>query len=119
MASAGNNLYTVQGGITGSWNNQFKVATLESFKDESWEFNSNLESRDLVTLAVDPADPEHVFAGSWGYGFMNTKTGEEIAQYKESNSSLQSIIPEANYIRIGGIAFDPNGKPVDDQFQCV
>lgn len=110
MASGGNMLYTVQGAIDGSWNNQFKVATMETFMNESWDFLQNSDSRDLIALAVDPLDPEHVFAGSWGYGLHEYRAGEEIAQYKESNSSMQSIYPGANFIRIGGVSFDPMGN---------
>jgi hypothetical protein len=110
MASAGNILYTVLGGVTGSWNNQFNVATLETFSEENWDYRANWESRDLITLAVDPADPEHLFAGSWGYGLHEYSAGEEVARYKESNSSLQSIIPGGDFVRIGGVAYDPLGN---------
>ncbi len=110
MASAGNILYTVKGGIDGSWNNLFYVATMETFSDESWSFLQNGNSRDLVALAIDPSDPEHLFAGSWGYGLHEYRAGEEISQYNESNSSMQSIFPGADFIRIGGLAFDPMGN---------
>jgi hypothetical protein len=110
MASSGNILYAVQGGITGSWNNQFMVATLETFEEGMWDYLSNWNSRDLITLAVDPADPKHLFAGSWGYGLHEYRNGEEVARYVESNSSLQSIYPGADFIRIGGMAFDPMGN---------
>ena len=110
MASADNILYTVQGGITGSWNNQFYLAKLEIFREGKWEYQTNPESRDLLNLAVDPADTEHVYTGSWGYGVHEYRKGEEVAQYKEYNSSLQSIIPGGDFIRIGGITFDPAGN---------
>ncbi len=110
MAASGNILYTVPGGVSGSWNNLFKVAVFETFSDEAWDFRENKECRDLVTLAIDPANPKHVFAGSWGYGLHEFLDGEELMQYKESNSSLQSIIPGSNFIRIGGVAFDESGN---------
>lgn len=110
MESAGNILYTVQGGVSGSWNNQWNYAILETFKEETWDYLINWGSRDLVTLAVDPADPKHLFAGSWGYGIHEYLNGDEVAQYQVDNSSLQSIIPGRNYVRIGGVAFDPMGN---------
>jgi len=110
MAASGNILYTVPGGVSGSWNNLFNVAVLETFSDEVWDFRENKECRDLVTLAIDPANPKHVFAGSWGYGLHEFLDGEELMQYKESNSSLQSIYPGSDFIRIGGIAFDESGN---------
>ncbi len=110
MAASGNILYTVPGGVTGSWNNQFNVAVLDIFGDEAWDYRKNGESRDLFTLAVDPANPQHLFAGSWGYGLHEFLNGEEVEIYKETNSTLQSIIPGSNYVRIGGLAYDPSGN---------
>lgn len=110
MASAGDQLFAVPGGVTGSWNNQFRVSVLEIFSNESWESLVNWGSRDLMSLAVDPADPDHLFAGSWGHGIHEFSQAVEVAQYKEPNSTLQTIIPGGDYIRIGGIAFDPLGN---------
>ncbi|MCP4314201.1 MAG: hypothetical protein GY790_23355, partial [Bacteroidetes bacterium] len=110
MAASGNILYTVPGGVTGSWNNMFNIAVLETFSDEAWDFREYTSSRDLVTLAVDPANPNHLFVGSWGYGLHEFLDGEEVEQYNESNSSLQSIYPGSEFIRIGGVAYDQSGN---------
>ena len=110
MASSSNILYAVRGGVTSSWNNQFNVATLEVFREETWDTHVNQESRDLVTLSVDPGDPDHLVAGSWGHGLHEFRDGEEVEQYHESNSTLRSIIPGGNYIRIGGVMYDPMGN---------
>lgn len=110
MASAGNILYTAQGGVTSSWNSQYNYANLEAFMDNSWDYQQNRESRDLLTIAIDPLDPRHVFVGSWGYGVHEYLHGEEVMIHNVSNSSLQSIIPGSNYIRVGGLAFDPSGN---------
>jgi hypothetical protein len=109
MAALGEILYVAEGGIGSSYIGQFKVATLEIFRDETWDYIKNWDSRDLVALAVDPGNPEHVFAGSWGHGVHEYVAGEEVAQYKIENSTLQTIIP-GPYVRIGGLAFDPMGK---------
>ncbi len=110
MESSGGILYAVHGGVSGSWNNLFKPAELESFKDEQWEYQSNTSLRDFVTLAVDPTNPEHVFAGCWGYGLLEVKKEQEDIRYTAANSSLQSIIPGGDFIRIGGITYDPHGN---------
>ena len=110
LEASGNVLYAVQGGVSGSWNNLFKSALLEYFIDEQWDTRAHPDVRDLVTLAVDPADPSHVFAGSWGYGLLEFQEGEEDRRYTPSNSSLQSIIAGGNFVRIGGIFFDPQGN---------
>ena len=110
MESSGNILYAVHGGVSGSWNNLFLQATLETFKDEQWEYQTNWDSRDLVTLAVDPGDPEHLFAGSWGYGLLEIRNEREDIRYTETNSSLQTIIPGGDFVRIGGISYDDQGN---------
>ncbi len=110
MASSGNILYASQGGVTGSWNNQFNYATLEIFKENTWDYIQNKSSRDLLAIAIDPADPQHVFAGSWGYGVHEYRDSVEIAVHDASNSSLQSIIPGGDFVRIGGLVFDLTGN---------
>lgn len=110
MESSGNRLYAVQGGVSGSWNNLFIAATLESFRDGQWDEHTNWEARDLVSLAVVASDPDHVFAGSWGYGLVEFDEEGPVQRYTEANSSLQSIIPGGDFIRIGGITYDPQGN---------
>lgn len=109
MEASGNVLHAVQGGVNGSWNNLFTAATLETFAGEQWDAQTYSGAKDLLSLAVDPADPTHVFAGSWGYGLIEFG-GEEVLRYTESNSSLQSVIAGGNFIRIGGVTLDLNGN---------
>lgn len=110
MEASGNRVYVVQGGVSGSWNNLFKTGRLETFQEEKWESFTFQDARDLVAVAIDPADPQHVFAGSWGYGLLEYAEGTNGLRYTESNSSLQSIIAGGDFIRIGGLAFDPQGN---------
>lgn len=108
MEASGNVLYAAQGGVNGSWNNLFSRATLETFSGEMWEAQDESDARDLLSLAIDPADPNHVFAGSWGYGLLEFHE-EEVVRYTETNSSLQTI-SGGKAIRIGGTTFDPQGN---------
>ena len=108
MESSEGVLQTVVGAITASWNNTWTLATLETFQDETWSWTHSWEDRDLITLDIDADDPSHVFAGSWGFGLLEFK-GKEISTYNETNSSLQTIIP-GPYVRIGGVALDPQGN---------
>lgn len=106
MADADGVLYAVSGGVTTTYNNIFRAGSLHRFKDDDWSSNINYEYRDLLTIAVDPEDPTHLFAGSWGYGLVEFSDGKPVEVYDETNSSLQNAIPGSNVIRIGGIAFD-------------
>lgn len=108
MEASQNILHAAQGGVTAIWGNRFRSASLQTFQDQQWTTRSNWDDRDLVTLALDPADPMHVFAGSWGWGLLEF-TPQEIIRYNETNSSLQTILP-GKFVRIGGVVFDPGGN---------
>lgn len=110
LASAGNVVYSVQGGVTGSWNNQFTAATVQEFREQQWDFSSFSDMRDLISIAIDPADPDHLFAASWGYGLLEIRKGSDPVRYTGGNSSLQSIFPGGDFIRIGGLAYDAMGN---------
>jgi len=108
IESSGGVVHAVIGAITTSWNNLWETANLETFNDEEWSWTHSWEDRDLITLAIDPADPLHVYTGSWGYGILEF-SGKEIVRFNETNSSLQTIMP-GPYVRIGGVALDPQGN---------
>lgn len=108
MESSEGVLQAVVGGVSRSWSNLFETATLETFVDEEWSWTHSWEDRDLITLAVDPDDPYHVYTGSWGFGVLEFD-GKEITRYNETNSSLQTIIP-GPYVRVGGVDLDPEGN---------
>lgn len=108
MEASQNILHAVQGGVTAIWGNRFRSASLQTFMDQQWTTRSNWDDRDLITLALDPSDPMHVYAGSWGWGLVEF-TREGINRYTEVNSSLQTILP-GNFVRIGGVVFDPAGN---------
>ncbi len=101
-------LHAVQGGVTAIWGNRFRSASLQTFMDQKWSTRANWDQRDLITLALDPSDPMHAYAGSWGWGLVEY-TQQGINRFTETNSSLQTILP-GNYVRIGGVAFDPDGN---------
>jgi len=108
IESSGGVVQAVIGAITSSWNNLWEVATLETFSEEEWTWTHSWEDRDLVTLAIDPADPFHVYTGSWGMGLLEFR-GKEFTSFNETNSSLQTIMP-GPFVRIGGVALDPQGN---------
>jgi hypothetical protein len=109
IESSGGVVHAVVGAITASWNNLWKTATLETLRDEEWDWTISWTDRDLIGLAIDPADPSHVYAASWGSGVLEFR-GKEVTQYDETNSSLQNLIPGKPYTRVGGVALDPAGN---------
>jgi len=106
MASGGGVVYTVTGGVTANWNNLFRAGVLQTFSDKTWSDNYSSDFQDLIVLAVDPEDHAHLYAASWGYGLVEYYEGVPQTVYNETNSTLRSILPEGNYIRLGGVALD-------------
>ncbi|MEX2370697.1 MAG: two-component regulator propeller domain-containing protein, partial [Bacteroidales bacterium] len=106
MESGGGLLYSVVGGITATYNNIFRAGILQTFRDQLWKYNFKTEYKDLISLAVDPKDPEHVYAASWGYGLVEYREGVPEMVYDETNSTLQNAVPGSKVIRLGGLAYD-------------
>jgi hypothetical protein len=66
----------------------------------------NYDIRDVVFVKEHPFDPEIHFLATWGYGLIEYRNGDFHERYGENNSSLQSIIPGGDAVRINGMAFD-------------
>jgi sugar lactone lactonase YvrE len=103
-------VYTVAGSVTSGWNNTWNHAQLNTLQGSLWTGTSTVDYRDLINIAVDPADQHHVFAASWGYGLLEYRNGELVEAYDESNSTLQTFIENDHYYRLGGVVFDRDGN---------
>lgn len=117
LLANGTDLWVADGGRTPAWNNLFYDPRIGLFRDNSWSsfdaasYSALSSVHDLVCVAVDPADANHVFAGSWGGGVFEFKAGSFVARYNNQNSSLQTAIPaqpDEPYVRISGMQFDSN-----------
>ncbi len=114
----GNELWIAPGGRSDSWNNTFQLPHFQNFGGGEWNYYSKDKYPeldgffDIVCLAVDPSNPSHIFAGSWGGGVLEYQNEEFLNRYTNLNSPLQTSVPtnpEEPYVRIGGMDFDSNG----------
>ena len=110
MAASQGYLYTASGGVTANFNNIFRSAILQVFRDQAWVSNITDTYRDLISLVIDPNDFLHVYAASWGYGLVEYYENRPVNVFNEANSSLQNAVPGANVIRVGGLAYDTDGN---------
>lgn len=119
LTANGNDLWITSGGRDNAWNNLFTEPMFQLNREGKWTvFNKNdfpapNDFRDIVCVTVDPKDPDHVFAGSWGGGVLEFSAGKFVKRYDNFNSSLQTqwpSDPSAPYVRIGGMAFDSEGN---------
>jgi hypothetical protein len=112
-------LWLAPGGRSDSWNNTWQPPGIELLREGRWSSfaKENFPELDgffdIVSIVVDPADPEHFFAGSWGGGILEFRGNELIKRYTDKNSPLQSALPnqpDEPYVRIGGLNYDSEGN---------
>ncbi len=94
------------GGYDASWTPLYQPAMLFLREQDQWTSLIRYDIKDIVRILPDPHDPSTIYLSSWNYGIVVVKDHEISTIYNESNSTLQSIIPGQNYIRVGGMVFD-------------
>lgn len=119
LTASGDQLWVAAGGRTDPWNNQFRLPLFQCLEEGEWSYYSKKEFPeftgfwDIVQVVVDPKDPTHLFAASWGGGVLEFKAGRFVKRYNHLNSPLQTALPEnpqEAYTRIGGMAYDGAGN---------
>lgn len=89
----------------GDWHNVSQEDIPESLQHQFF---------DLVSIAVDPKDPNHFFVGGWGEGLYEFRDMELVERYSMHNSPLQSALPDREdadrYVRVSSLAFDSKGN---------
>lgn len=103
-----NRVLVVAGSLTPAWGNTYLNGAVFSFENEQWRTLINYDASDYVTVQIDPYNSDHFFTGSWGGGLVEYRNNAIEATYTDENSSLQSIIAGADFIRIRGLAYDEN-----------
>lgn len=119
LSMEGENLWVVPGGRDLSWNNIWKRASASSFTEGEWNtvdrFSNGaqvLDSvHDLLCVAVNPTNPQQVFAGSWSRGLAQFTNNAYDTFYTPENSSLEYKLNQgAPTCKVGGLAFDGSGN---------
>ncbi len=114
MVISDGDLWIAGGAYDASWNNIWNISGVSAKLNGTWKVFNPLTVpeigliRDIIRLAVDPADHNHIYGASWGFGLVEFKDGEYIGVWDDTNTdgALSSIFPGSPYIRIGGLAFD-------------
>ncbi|MFC2081421.1 two-component regulator propeller domain-containing protein [Bacteroidota bacterium] len=99
-------LYTAAGNVSGGWGNTWNHAELNVLQGNFWTGTSTVDYRDLINLAIDPGDKNHVYGTTWGYGLLEYRNGELIEAFDNTNSSLQTLDEGGDFYRLGGCVFD-------------
>ncbi len=118
LASGGGNLWVAPGAILSDGNNTWNSDGVFVFGNESWKnfhrsaFPLMQPLLDIIRIAVDPTNPEKVYAAATSEGLLEFKNQQPHTVWGESNSPLQRIngIPGKPPIRLGGLAVDNSGN---------
>ncbi len=102
--------YFAAGGHNAARNNLWIRGEYSIFEEGNYSFRLEEEIRDLLLVKEHPADPGTKYLASWGYGIVEYREGRFHERFTAENSTLRSIIPGDNYIRIGGMAFDKDNN---------
>ena len=65
---------------------------------------------DVVSVAVDPKDAQHVFFSTWGEGVFEMRGGEIVTHYTDANSSIEKVLESPHFMRCDGLTFDKDGN---------
>jgi hypothetical protein len=96
LLAENDNLWVTQGSRSDIWIGVYLRAEAYQFSNESWskftrDEMTGLDSlRDLVSIAIDPSDRDHLFMSTLGQGVVEMKNGKQLNLLNETNSALQS-----------------------------
>ena len=92
-------------------------AQLSIYKEKKWQNltpNAILDTcNDIVDVAVDPKDKNHLFATAWEYGILEIENGKVANIYNETNTEgaiKPYILGDYRSIRTGAVATDQDGN---------
>lgn len=112
LSSAGNDVWVVAGGRTGSFEPLYHEARFAGFVDGIWKTIDHeqdtflLDYRDAFSVAVNPNNAKNLFVGTMGYGLLEYNDGVFTKHYTPENSSLQQHALAPSRVDVTGLAFD-------------
>jgi ligand-binding sensor domain-containing protein len=117
MASSANDLYIAPGGRNSTYAPIYTKPEVYHFNNSDWKnmggYNNPLmnQTHDIVTIAVDPANSRHIFAGTYGKGLLEILNDSAIRRFTYGNSTLRNYSgQDTATIRVGGVDYDNEGN---------
>lgn len=124
LKSSGGSTWVASGALSGDAPNFNEKNGVYLFNGDEWKnfnrtndplYNTMVDAGtpSVITVAVDPSDPDHAFFGSWGEGggvleYRRTSGGVQI--YDASNSIIKPINGLTNRVIVGGMDFDEDNN---------
>lgn len=114
MHYANQKVYVSPGAINNVWAPQFNNDGYYELQDFIWTNFSNSQFgdfKDIIAIFVDPRDPGHVFATSYGEGILEFQDGvfQGVINEQSTTGAMASISGGGKH-RVGGFSADPEGN---------
>jgi hypothetical protein len=112
LDAAGKQVWNAPGGRQGDWSKLYIKDGIFSFIEETWEVHNQSNTpaldtiSDIVSVKIDPANHDRVYAGSWDHGLLMFENNELTNIFTDANSSLGRWIGNPTKILVSGIDFD-------------
>lgn len=116
MSVEGGNLWVASGGYQVTGANSYLKQGIYKFNNEDWHSWINSKTSfldtvdDVVSVAVNPQNPNEVYFGTWGQGMIKLSKDQFSASYSPTNSTLQYASNRAGFVGISGMKFDAEGN---------
>lgn len=108
-----NSLWTVYGDYSGVYNPYPKDSYgISKFNKNTWlniPYEKVLGAKSLIRVAVDPANENKVYIGSFDAGLLKVENDVPTYLYGTANSSLQAV-PKTQDVWVNGLVFDKSGN---------
>lgn len=114
LTAGSDQLWVAPGSLDANWDATFNNEGLFSYSNFDWQHLSAAQfndARDFVAVAMNPADPEEIWATAWGSGVYRIYKGELVNHYNSTTTGgvLQPVQGSTSDLRTGGLTFDDNG----------
>ncbi len=115
MFMSGSDLWVAPGDRSDLWVGTYNFAEAYKFRNEEWSSITQLTNpdtlRDVISVAIDPADKDHVYLSTLGAGLVETRSGVLTNLWNETNSGLQSRGDAPNHwVGVFDMTYDKDGN---------
>jgi streptogramin lyase len=112
LKAQGNNVWVAPGGRRPNWGKMFMTDGVFSFVDGLWKTHNSSNASafdsisDMVSVAIDPHNPNKTYIGTWQEGILVFTDNELTDIYSDHNSTLQPWVADPRLVNISGLDFD-------------
>ncbi len=105
---------------TAGWFNTYAAGNFSEYDNGDWKSYNNKTMPgsainignffDMMSVAIDPGNKNHVYVGSKGQGILEMLNGVGVASYRDTNSTLQVGIGNPTQCQVVGMGFDSDNN---------